>query len=321
MAATAPRTTSARTIAVRKAPRPKPTRPAPGTEPLRVATRTQARVGDRDSGTHQRGDTGAARRFRVDCTLGYELQQPTHFLFQVHAQHGRDQQVLAESLDLDPMLTSHVYPDPLEHHRFLRVQVPAGRFSLRYRATVQIEPRHWDTEAPEVPVHELPDSVLHHLMPTRYCESDLLANAAFKLFGQHPPGYQRVQAIVDWVHRNVDYRLGSSTATTTATEVFRNRAGVCRDFAHLAVTLCRALNIPARLVVGYARFDDPPPDFHAVMEAYLGGEWMMFDPTKMSPVEALVRIAAGRDAKDLAFSTIFGPATMLEMAPLIEQVE
>jgi transglutaminase-like putative cysteine protease len=102
--------------------------------------------------------------------------------------------------------------------------------------------------------------------------------------------------------------------------VFRNRAGVCRDFAHLGVTFCRALNIPARLVVGYARFDEPPPDFHALFEAYLGGRWMMFDPTRMSPVDDLVRIAMGRDAKDVAFATIFGPATMTGMRPDVSSV-
>lgn len=260
-----------------------------------------------------------ARRFKIDCTLGYQLDQPTSFLFQIHAQHGRDQEVLAEALTLDPMIESHVYPDPLEHHRFLRLQAPAGNFTVHYAATVLVAPRVWNTSAHEVPVAELPDNVLHHLMPTRYCESDLLGNAAFKMFGQHPPGYQRVQAITDWIHDNVDYKPGTSTATTTAADVFRNRAGVCRDFAHLGVTFCRALNIPARLVVGYAKFEEPPPDFHAVCEAYLGGEWMMFDPTRMSPVEDLVRIAAGRDAKDVAFSTIFGPVKMVNMAPLIEE--
>jgi transglutaminase-like putative cysteine protease len=107
---------------------------------------------------------------------------------------------------------------------------------------------------------------------------------------------------------------------TTARDVFNQRAGVCRDFAHLGVTFCRALNIPARLVVGYAQFDDPPPDFHAVFEAYLGGRWVLFDATHMSPIDDVVRIATGRDAKDVAFATIYGPATMLSMAPLVSKV-
>jgi len=260
------------------------------------------------------------RVFDIDCQLGYELQQPTHFLFQIHAQHGRDQQVLSEALVCTPPIASHVYPDPLLHHRFMRLTAPAGKFQLHYTARVQLAPRPRDLKAGQVPIEQLPDEVMHHLMPTRYCESDLLGHAAQKLFGEHEPGYQRVQAIADWIHENIDYQVGSSDATTTAKDVFWRREGVCRDFAHLGVTFCRGLNIPARLAVGYAVFDAPPPDFHAVFEAYIGGEWVMFDPTRMSPVEDLVRIAAGRDAKDLAFSTIFGAANMLKMAPLIQPV-
>ena len=106
--------------------------------------------------------------------------------------------------------------------------------------------------------------------------------------------------------------------------MFVQRAGVCRDFAHLAVTFCRALNIPARLVCGYARFPEPPPDFHAIFEAWLGGRWVLFDPTGMAPVEHVVRVATGRDAKDVAFATIFGPARMVAMSPevtLLNQTE
>ena len=260
------------------------------------------------------------RVFDVDCLLGYELQQPTHFLFQIHAQHGRDQQVLSESLDCTPAIACHVYPDPLLHHRFMRLTAPAGRFELHYTARVQLAPRPRHPAAEEIPTAQLPDDVMHHLMPTRYCESDLLAHAAQKIFGAAKPGYARVQAISDWIHDNIDYQVGSSDASTTARDVFWRRAGVCRDFAHMGVTFCRALNIPARLAVGYAVFDEPPPDFHAVFEAFIGGEWVMFDPTRLSPVENLVRIAAGRDAKDLAFSTIFGPASMTRMAPQITPV-
>jgi transglutaminase-like putative cysteine protease len=255
--------------------------------------------------------------FDIDCELAYELPQPTHLLFQIHALDTRDQQVTGESLQLTDGVDHRTYRDPLSHHRFLRVQAPAGRLALRYRATVAIGPRLRDKAAPEVPVEALPDDVMHHLMATRYCESDLLGPAAMKMFGTLPPGYARVQAICDWIHDNVDYQLGSTDATTTARDVYVRRAGVCRDFAHLGVTFCRALNIPARLAVGYARFDEPPPDFHAVFEAFLGGDWVLFDPTRMSPVEQLVRIASGRDAKDVAFSTIFGNARMLTMSPQI----
>ncbi len=257
----------------------------------------------------------------IDCQLAYELSAPTHFIFQIHAWHGADQEVRAESLELSPDARSHVYLDPLSHHRFLRLQAPAGVLKLHYRASVHVAARPRDVDAPELPVHELPDALMHHLMPTRYCESDLLARAAMKLFGDLPPGYARVQAISDWIHDNIDYLPGSTDTTSTACHVLQQRAGVCRDFAHLGVTFCRALNIPARLAVGYVRFTEPPPDFHAVFEAYLGGQWVMFDPTRLAPVEHLVRIASGRDAKDVAFSTIFGQANMLTMVPNVEPAQ
>jgi transglutaminase-like putative cysteine protease len=260
----------------------------------------------------------SSRSFDIDCSLVYEVSGPTDFLFQLHAVHGMDQQVLQESMTITPALPQHVYADPTVGHRFLRLHAEAGTVAINYRARVRRTAAPLDLTAREVPIAELPDQVLHNLNPTRYCESDHLGRAAQKLFGALPAGRARVQAIVDWIHTNIDYQIGSSQATTTAMQVFVQRAGVCRDFAHLGVTFCRALNIPARLVVGYARFEAPPPDFHAVFEAYLGGRWVMFDATRMSPVDELIRIATGRDAKDVAFATIFGPAAMTSMSPLIE---
>jgi transglutaminase-like putative cysteine protease len=265
-------------------------------------------------------DAAERRTFNVDCELSYELPQATDFLFLIHALNGMDQQVLSESLQVRPEVPTHLFADPTVGHRFMRLQLPAGQATVHYKATVARVTAAPDTSAAEHPFAELPDALLHNLSPTRYCESDLLGPAALKLFGKLPPGYGRVAAVSDWIHDNIDYRLGSTTATSTARDVFVQRAGVCRDFAHLAVTFCRALNIPARLVVGYAIFDEPPPDFHAVFEAYLGGRWVLFDPTRLCPLESMVRIAVGRDAKDVAFATMYGPATMLSMAPRIEQV-
>jgi transglutaminase-like putative cysteine protease len=263
----------------------------------------------------------APRLFDIDCRLSYTLTQPTDFLFQIHALEGLDQTLRSESLQIRPALAPHVYEDPTVGHRFLRLHAEPGPLSLRYRARVEVMRRPADPRAKEMPIAQLPDELIHNLMPTRYCESDLLSSAATKLFGALKPGYRRVQAICDWIHRNLDYRLGSSDTTTTACDVFMRRAGVCRDFAHLGITFCRALNIPARLAVGYAVFDRPPPDFHAMFEAYLGGRWQLFDPTRMSPTEDLVRIAVGRDAKDVAFATIFGTgAQMRRMSPQIQRV-
>ncbi|WP_428420312.1 transglutaminase-like domain-containing protein [Methylibium sp.] len=260
------------------------------------------------------------RVFRIDCELSYEVSAPTDFVFLVHALDDPEQRISGESIAFHSKVPFHVFADPTQGHRFTRVRAEAGRFTLLYRALVRKRPFARDLQAPEHPVHELPDHVLHNLAPTRYCESDHLGRAALQLFGDLPPGHPRVQAIADWIHEHIEYAIGSTGPTTTAREVFVQRAGVCRDFAHLGITFCRALNIPARLAVGYAHFDEPPPDFHAVFEAWLGGRWVLFDPTKMSQVEDLVRIASGRDAKDVAFATLFGPARMLSMNPQIEAV-
>ncbi len=258
--------------------------------------------------------------FDIDCRLAYDLPAPVDFLFQIHALQGVDQVVETEALQITRSARCHVFEDPQAHHRFLRVRASAGPLALRYRARVRIARPLRNPRAVEHPIAELPDHVLHNLMPTRYCESDLLAPAALKLFGGLKPGASRVQAVCDWIHRNVEYRVGSSNSTTTARDVFVQRAGVCRDFSHLAVTFCRALNIPARLAVGYAYFDTPPPDFHAMFEAYLGGRWELFDPSRMASPYDLVRIAGGRDAKDVAFATIFGAATSKSVLPYVERV-
>jgi transglutaminase-like putative cysteine protease len=256
-----------------------------------------------------------SNRLQIDCTLDYEIDAASEFVFLIHAAKGMGQTLIYETLQIEPQVPFRTYSDDRSGNRFLRLQAHAGPFKVVYKALVDrlIEPV--DLNAQEVPVHDIPDDVLHFLLPTRYCESDILGPDAAQLFGQLPQGHSRVQAICEWVRTNIEYRIGSTNATTTARDVSMQRMGVCRDFAHLAVTFCRALNIPARMVSGYAHFSDPPPDFHAVFEAYLGGRWVMFDPTDMSPLDHVVRLANGRDAKDVAFATIFGPARMVAMSP------
>ena len=260
------------------------------------------------------------RIFDVDCKLSYTLLDDTHFLFIVHALDGMDQQVVTESLRITPTLEHELHTDPVFGHRTLRLNAPTGPLTLRYRARVRVMRKAPDLKAAEVPISALPPEVLADLMPTRYCESDRLASAAWKMFGDTPPGHARVQAISDWIHDHVEYRVGSTDSSTTASDVFLQRAGVCRDFAHLGVTFCRALNIPARLAVGYSRFDAPPPDFHAMFEAFLGGEWHLFDPTQLTEPLDLVRIAVGRDAADVAFATLFGPVRTRLIRPEVERV-
>lgn len=258
-----------------------------------------------------------SKLFSIDCLLEYQLAGPAEFIFQVHALQGMGQRVVEEFVELNPAAVMHVYADPHLKQRFLRVSADAGPLSLHYRATVQRNYEAPMLQALEQPIAQLPDDILHNLLPTRYCESDLLGRAARKMFGGLAPGRERVQHIADWIYDNVEYERGSTETTTTAADVFRNRAGVCRDFAHLGTTFCRALNIPARLVVGYAGLDDGEPDFHAVFEAWLGKRWEMFDATRLCDVDEMVRIASGRDAKDVAFATIYGPASMMAMRPTI----
>jgi len=260
------------------------------------------------------------RLFDVDCKLSYTLLDDTHFLFLVHALDGMDQEVVDESLRITPAVAHEVHADAVLGHRTLRMKASAGPLTLRYRARVRLHRPPADPSAAEVAIEALPHEVLPALMPTRYCESDRLASAAWKMFGQHEPGHARVQAVSDWIHEHVEYRIGSTNTATTACDVFLQRAGVCRDFAHLGVTFCRALNIPARLAVGYARFDEPPPDFHAVFEAFLGERWALFDPTGLTDPQDMVRIAVGRDAADVAFATLFGPVRTRLIRPEVEQV-
>jgi transglutaminase-like putative cysteine protease len=259
-----------------------------------------------------------ATTLNIDCMLAYELDGDCEFLFMIHPAEHPLQTLVNEELRLYPPLPHRILVDAHSGNRVLRLRAGPGTLRLDYRAQVQRRADEDSSDAPELPVSELPDEVLRYLLPTRYCESDLLGAVARQTFGALSPGHQRVREICRWVHQNIEYRIGSTDATTTARDVFLQRAGVCRDFAHLSIALCRALNIPARLVSGYARFAEPPPDFHAVFEAYLGGRWVLFDPTQMVPVDQLVRVAHGLDAKDIAFATIYGPARMTGMSPEVE---
>ncbi|MGJ7494785.1 transglutaminase-like domain-containing protein [Variovorax sp. RT4R15] len=246
----------------------------------------------------------------IDATLEYQVRAPAHMVLNIEAARCGAQAVLSEQLVVEPPVEMKAFCDEGSGNRFIRFDAQPGPLSIRYRASVRRSPVAVPPDLAEAPVNAVPDEVLHYLMPTRYCESDLMSRAAQQLFGNLPPGIARVQAIADWVHDSITYEPGSSSSTTTAQEVFVQRAGVCRDFAHLGITLCRALNIPARLMVGYVWFDEPPQDFHAVFEAWIGSQWVLFDATRMAPVDRIVRVGTGRDAKDVAFCTIFGPVSM-----------
>jgi transglutaminase-like putative cysteine protease len=257
----------------------------------------------------------------IDLTLSYQLAGPTHLCFNVEAAHSASQRIVRESLTLSPAIAARTYREDGSGNRFVRFDAGPGELRLRYQARVERITQPAAQRLPEVPVTAVPDKVLPYLMPSRYCESDVMSRSAQQIFGDVEPGYARVKAVTDWVHESLTYLPGSTTSTTTAQEVFVLRAGVCRDFAHLGITMCRALNIPARLVVGYVNFEEPPQDFHAIFEAWLGGRWVLFDPTGMAPVDRLVRIGTGRDAKDVAFATLFGPAVMTSKNIVVKESE
>ena len=261
----------------------------------------------------------------LELRLTYQVQAPSHMYFNIQAMRQGRQFVMREQTDARqdanaPPLLLREYQDR-SGNRLLRFDAHAGELHLRYQATVQQTIYEVPTDLAEVPISWLPDEVLPYLLPSRFCESDVMRQAAQKLFGHVPPGRQRVEYIVQWIHDNVVYTPGSSTAETSALQAFEQRSGVCRDFAHLGITLCRALNIPARLVVGYVRFEDPPQDFHAIFEAWLGNQWVLFDATRMAPPERLVRVGNGSDAKDVAFATIFGAVQFVNMEVDISESE
>jgi transglutaminase-like putative cysteine protease len=265
----------------------------------------------RSGGSH----SPSQARMSIDSVLAYDVDATSEFVFLIHVANMPGQTLIEERLLVDPQIPYRCYTEAATGNRYLRLQAEAGKLKVVYRAIVDRHVEAMAPDTPEVAVHDIPADVLLFVTPTRYCESDELSADAQALFGAMAPGMQRVQAISDWVKNNITYCIGSSDASTSAVDVFARRTGVCRDFAHLSITFCKALNIPARMVSGYTLFPEPPPDFHAVFEAYVGGRWVMFDPTGMTPIEHVVRIATGRDAKDVAFATIFGPARMTSMCP------
>lgn len=255
----------------------------------------------------------------VDLLLDYDVSHPAHFLFHIEAAFHEAHRVVEERLSITPSMKVRTFSDERTGNRFVRLDAPKGVLSVNYHAMIERDTAAVPLHLEETPVTAVPDAVLRYLMPSRYCESDVMSRVAQQLFGHLPTGLSRVRAIESWIHDSMDYLPGFSNSTTTAQEVFVQRAGVCRDFAHLGITMCRALNIPARLVVGYVNFEEPPQDFHAVFEAWLGQQWVVFDPTKMAPIDRLVRVGTGRDAKDVAFATIFGGVQMLRKVLAVQE--
>lgn len=250
-------------------------------------------------------------RMEVQIDLRYEIDaHGADFVFNIHAAQTPSQAVSAERLVINQGIATQIHTDPVTRNRHLRLHGEPGTLDLSYSATVDITHYRSDpAQLAEVPVRYLPQEVLGYIYPSRYCQSDRLLRLALNEFGALWQGHSRVQAICDWVRKHVAFTSNTSNSNTAAVDTLIEQVGVCRDFAHLMIALCRAVNIPARFTTGTDYGADPalgPPDFHAYVEVYLGDRWYIFDPSGTAIPMGLLRFGTGRDAADVAFATIFG---------------
>jgi transglutaminase-like putative cysteine protease len=253
---------------------------------------------------------------RVGCELTYQCEVRTPALVTVKPRHDAHQSIRHESVVFEPELTATEFED--DHGKIVyRTVLKPGANMLRYDAIVMVPSAREDFAHLDKPIppHLLPASLLRYTLPTRYCDSDKLLDFAWRQFGRLPHGLARVRGICDWLHEHIEYRTGSGSPNLSAHDVIERRYGVCRDLAHCAVALCRTFNIPARYVSGYVPdigCEDPgtPMDFHAYMEVFLGGRWQVFDARFNTPRTGRVRISAGYDAVNSAFTTLYGAATL-----------
>jgi len=262
----------------------------------------------------------SSSRFQTGCELTYQVTSPCAFIFNVSVVGNTFQRIVGEQFVTEPRVPVEESHSPMEDKRHHRLSASPGQLQVKYAATVDLS-HH--VEAPgavsQTPPGEVPADVVPYLYPSRYCESDKLARLAHHEFGKLQPGFSRVTAVCNWIRDNVEYLSGTTNPLTSAYDTATERAGVCRDFAHLGIAFCRALAIPARFISGYA-LGLVPPDFHAYFEAYLNGRWYIFDATRLSPQTSFIRIGTGHDAADTSFATIFGAMTMTAMKVTMDLV-
>ncbi len=246
------------------------------------------------------------------CQLSYQTTENVAVIFMLRPRSGWAQWILREEFHIHPEVPVLEFTD-VYGNLCQRMIMPAGEFqvSVSYRVKVadfiDVKP-----DAPLTPVESLPTDVIQYLLPSRYCQSDRLTDLANSIVGNLAPNYSQAQEIHDWVQREIRYVVESSNASTSALETLESRCGVCRDFAHLGIALCRAMSIPARMVVGFLH-ELQPMDLHAWFEAFIGGRWYTFDATQPNTKGNRIVIAYGRDAADVALATIFGDFTMNRM--------
>ncbi|MDT5148594.1 MAG: hypothetical protein QOI01_327 [Mycobacterium sp.] len=253
-------------------------------------------------------------RIHVGFEMVFDCPRPTPMIFNLNVHFTRVSDLVGRDVLLvDPPVPMAAYRDDFGNW-CTRIVAPTGRTRVFADAVVNDSglPDVLVPQAQEIPVPELPDDTLVFLLGSRYCDTDRLSQTAWNLFGQVPPGWDRVQAICDYVHRHITFDYQRADNTRTALEAFNERVGVCRDFTHLAVAFCRCMNIPTRYCTGYlGDIGMPPPygpmDFAAWFEVFLGGQWHTFDARNNTPRIGRVLIARGRDAADVALSNAFGP--------------
>ncbi|WP_439815505.1 transglutaminase-like domain-containing protein [Zavarzinia sp. CC-PAN008] len=266
-------------------------------------------------------------RIRLGCSLSFDFPKPTPIIATLNVHYSRASQLeRPDHVVTTPFVPIKGYRD-LYGNWCSRMVAPAGRFTLGTDAVLHDDglPDATEPHAAQHALHDLPEETLVFLLGSRYCETDLLTEEAWARFGHTAPGAARVQAVCDFVHSHITFGYEHSRPTRTAHEAFVERRGVCRDYTHLAIALCRALNIPARYCTGYVSdINLPPPygpmDFAAWMEVYLGGAWHMYDPRNNAPRWGRVLVAQGRDAADVPLTMTFGANTLANFVVWADEV-
>ncbi len=266
-------------------------------------------------------------QIRAGFEIAYDCPQPTPMVLMLNVHPSRLPDLTGPPrLAFDPPVAARDYTDTFGN-LCTRVVGPPGRLTVS-TDFVANDPGTPDIVAPDaeqVPVEKLPDDVLVYMLGSRYCDTDHLSSMAWSMFGSGPTGWGRVQAICDYVSERLSFGYQHASATRTAYDGFREQRGVCRDFAHLAITLCRCVNIPARYCTGYLGDIGIPPapepmDFSAWFEVYLGGRWYTFDARHNTPRIGRILMARGRDAADVALSTSFGQTRLASFSVLTDEV-
>jgi len=264
--------------------------------------------------------TETAMRLKATCDMTLSAPDPCPTVAMIRPSSGLAQWLASEAYWFDPPVRATEYVDTYGNlcQRFM---VPAGKMHITVELVVETEDEiAVAPDAPPTPIEQMPDAALQFLLPSRYCPSDTMAQRASRIVGDTPPGYAQLEAIRAWIQHNIAYRYGVSDASTDAPGTLAAGAGVCRDYAHVGIALCRALRIPARMVVGYLyRLD--PMDLHAWFEAFVGDRWYTFDATQSEPRGGRIVVAYGRDAADVAFITNYGALQTEQLQVRVERVD